>query len=326
MSSAKHNKTILIAGGAGFVGSHLADFLVARGHNIVAVDNLSTGKKKNIAHLLKHKNFKFIKADVTSLSRPAGTLPKSWGGSRLDEIYHLASPASPIQYRKNPIATWKANTLGTLNLLELARKNRAKFLFASTSEIYGDPLVHPQKELYWGNVNPVGERSCYDESKRAAESLCADYCRVHKLDVKIARIFNTYGPRMDKHDGRVVSNFFAQALAKRPLTIYGSGKQTRSFQYVDDLVSGLVKLMAAKNFLGPVNLGNPGEFTVSDLARKIINITKSTSSLIYKPLPKDDPKQRKPDISLAKKVLAWRPKINLGTGLKKTLSTLKRGV
>ena len=303
-------KSILVAGGAGFVGSHLCDALVKRGARVFCLDNLSTGNKKNITHLLKHKNFIFIKRDVADKSvRVSG---------QIDEIYHLASPASPPQYQKNPIGTWKANIIGSLNLLELARRQGSKFLFASTSEIYGDPKVHPQTEKYFGNVNPIGIRACYDESKRAGETLCMDYHRKYHLDIKIVRIFNTYGPRMDKNDGRVVSNFITQALSRRPLTVYGSGKQTRSFMYVDDLVLGLLKMMAAK-ITGPINLGNPKEFTVLELAKKIISLTKYSHRVVYRPLPQDDPTRRKPDISLAKKKLNWSPRAGLEFGLKQTI-------
>lgn len=315
-------KTILIAGGAGFAGSHLCDALIQKGHRVICVDNLSTGNKKNIAHLLKHPNFKFVKGDVLNLSRLAATLPKSFGG-KIREVYHLASPASPPRYQKDPVGTWKANTIGTLNLLELARRHHAKFLFASTSEVYGDPLAHPQKESYRGNVNPVGVRACYDESKRAGEALCMDYHRTYHLDVKIARIFNTYGPRMDKNDGRVVSNFITQALQGKPLTVYGTGKQTRAFMYIDDLITGLIKMMADKNFIGPMNLGNPNEFAVLELAKKIISLTKSSSRIAYRPLPQDDPKRRQPDISLAQSSLKWQPKVKLSLGLDKTIEYFK---
>ncbi len=317
----KNSKKILVAGAAGFVGSHLCDFLIARGDYVIGIDNLSTGSKKNIAHLLRHPRFKFAKDDV---ARREGFKTLPYRGN-IDEIYHLASPASPAYYQQNPINTWKANTIGTLNLLQLEKKYRAKFLFASTSEVYGDPLQHPQTESYFGNVNPVGIRSCYDESKRAGESLCMDYYRQFNSQIKIVRIFNTYGPRMDKNDGRVVSNFITQALANEPITIYGTGRQTRSFQYVDDLIGGLIKMMASpKSFVGPVNIGNPGEFTVLELAKKIIKFTGSKSSIIYKPLPQDDPNQRKPDIALAKQVLNWQSKINLEVGLKSTIEYFKR--
>ncbi|MCL5774869.1 MAG: SDR family oxidoreductase [Patescibacteria group bacterium] len=316
-------KKILVAGGAGFIGSHLCDYLIGQGHGVVCIDNLSTGRKENIQHLLKHRNFKFIEMDVVHLHRPGVNFSKFWGG-RVDEIYHLASPASPPQYQKNPIGTWQANTIGTVNLLELARRHRAKFLLASTSEVYGDPLVHPQTETYWGNVNPVGIRSCYDESKRAGETVCMDYHRTYGMIVKIVRIFNTYGPRMDKNDGRVVSNFITQALMKRPLTVYGRGKQTRSFQYIADLIIGLVKMMASsKSFIGPVNLGNPKEFTIKELALKVLELTGSKSKIVYKPLPPDDPQQRRPDIALAEKTLHWRPQVSLHTGLKRTIEYFK---
>ena len=295
------------------MGSHLCEFLVAHGDFVIALDNLSTGNKKNIGALLKYKNFRFINADVL---KPLST--------EVDEIYHLASPASPRYYQKDPIGTWKANTLGTLNLLELAKRKKAKFLFASTSEVYGDPTAHPQTEGYWGNVNPVGIRSCYDESKRAGESLCMDFRRFNKLDIKIVRIFNTYGPRTDKNDGRVVSNFIVQALRGRPLTVYGQGNQTRSFQYVDDLISGLVKMMKSpKSFNGPVNLGNPKELSILELAKKIIKLAGSPSRLVYKSLPQDDPRQRRPGIVLAKRKLGWQPKVGLEKGLKKTIEYFK---
>lgn len=295
------------------MGSHLCDALIKQGHQVLCVDNLSTGNKRNIKYLLKHQNFEFVKRGV---SHPTLTLPLK--GRELSEVYHLASPASPIHYQKDPIGTWKANTIGTLNLLELAKRHHSKFLFASTSEVYGDPLKHPQKETYWGNVNPVGIRACYDESKRAGETLCMDYLRMYHLDVKIARIFNTYGPRMDKNDGRVVSNFIIQALPHKPLTVYGTGKQTRSFQYIDDLIQGLIKTMSSR-ITGLVNLGNPDEFTILELAKKIIGLAKSSSRISYRPLPEDDPKQRRPDISLAKTKFRWQPKVQLKEGLLKTI-------
>ncbi len=308
-------KNILVAGGAGFVGSNLCEVLVAQGNLVMALDNVSTGKIGNLKSLIQNPRFRFVRGDVCKLP----LTPSLEKRGEINEIYHLASPASPPHYQKNPIATWQANILGTLNLLELAKKHRAKFLFASTSEVYGDPKEHPQKESYFGNVNPVGIRSCYDESKRAGESLVMDFSRTHKLDVKIVRIFNTYGPKMDKHDGRVVSNFINQALHNQPITIYGKGTQTRSFMYIEDLILGLTKMMEGK-ITGPVNLGNSQEFTVLDLAKKIIKLTKSSSKLIYKPLPQDDPKQRKPDITLAKTKLNWQPKILLNVGLIKTIS------
>jgi UDP-glucuronate decarboxylase len=312
-------KTVLVAGGAGFIGSNLCEFLISRGNWVIALDNLSTGNIVNLKFLIKHPKFRFIKKNIINLSRPLGTLPRFWGGGKLNEIYHLASPASPPRYQKLEIATWQANTLGTLNLLELAKQHKAKFLFASTSEVYGDPKVHPQTESYWGNVNPVGIRACYDESKRAGESLVMSYVRQFKLEAKVVRIFNTYGPKMDSNDGRVVSNFINQTLQNKPITIYGKGMQTRSFMYIDDLVLGLTKMMQAK-FSGPINLGNPEEFTILELAKKILRLTKSSSKLVYKPLPQDDPKQRKPDITLAKKMLDWQPQIQLNEGLIKTIN------
>ncbi len=312
-----NQKTVLVAGGAGFVGSNLCEYLISRGDWVIALDNLSTGNKSNIKHLLEHPRFGFIKCDVT---HPSLALPLK--GRELYQIYHLASPASPPHYQKEPIATWQANTLGTLNLLELAKQHKAKFLFASTSEVYGDPKVHPQTESYWGNVNPVGIRACYDESKRAGESLVMSYVRQFKLEAKVVRIFNTYGPKMDSNDGRVVSNFINQALENQPITIYGKGKQTRSFMYIDDLVLGLTKMMQAK-FSGPINLGNPEEFTILELAKKVLVLTKSSSKLVYKPLPQDDPKQRKPEITLAKTKLMWAPKVKLEAGLIKTINYFK---
>ena len=306
-------KTILVAGGAGFVGSHLCARLVGAGSRVVCLDNLITGRKANIKPLFDKANFKFLRGDV---AKPLSL--------KVHEIYHLASAASPPHYQRRPIETFKANVLGALNLLELAKKHRAKILLASTSEIYGDPLVHPQTERYWGNVNPVGIRSCYDESKRAAETLFMDFRRSFGVDAKIARIFNTYGPNMDSRDGRVVSNFIMQALTNKPLTIYGQGRQTRSFMYVDDLVAGMLRLMAAKNFSGPVNLGNPREFAVKNLAKKIVRFTGSRSRLAYKPLPQDDPRRRKPDITLAKKALGWQPKVSLDQGLRLTINYFRQ--
>ena len=314
-------KLILVAGGAGFVGSHLCEALIKRGARVLCLDNFLTGNKKNIRRLLKNPRFKFVKADITNMANLKKVQAESRG---IGEIYHLASPASPPRYQSMPIETWKANTLGTLNLLELAKRHKAKFLFASTSEVYGDPVEHPQKESYRGNVNPIGIRACYDESKRAGETLCMDYRRLFGLDVKIIRIFNTYGPRMDKNDGRVVSNFIVQALNGRPLTVYGTGRQTRSFQYIDDLAAAVLKMMAAKNFAGPVNLGNPTEVSVLGLAKKIIKLAKSSSRIVYKPLPEDDPKQRKPEISLAKRKLGWEPRVGLTEGLVKTINYFSR--
>ena len=305
-------KNILVAGGAGFIGSHLCKTLLEKHNKVFCLDNLSTGRKENIEKLLPNPDFKFLKKDVC--------LPINL---KTCEIYHLASPASPPHYQKDPIGTFKANVLGTMNLLNLARKNKAKFLFASTSEIYGDPLVHPQPESYWGNVNSIGVRSCYDESKRAGETLCADYFRVYGVEAKIIRIFNTYGPNMDPKDGRVVSNFIVQALSHKPITIYGSGRQTRSFQYISDLITGIVKMMSVKNFNGPVNLGNPNEFTVAKLAQLVLRQTESKSKVVYKSLPEDDPRQRKPNIALAKKKLNWQAKISLEKGLIETIKYFK---
>jgi len=305
-------KKILVAGGAGFIGVHLCKRLLTDGHQVISVDNLSTGTSANVKLLTTFTNFRFYHQDIIE--------PFDFG--YIDEIYNLACPASPSKYQKNPINTLRTSIWGTYNLLQLARKYQAKFLLASTSEVYGNPLVHPQTENYWGNVNPIGVRACYDEGKRAAEALTMDFYREYGVEVKIARIFNTYGPYMDPQDGRVISNFITQALLNQPLTIYGSGEQTRSFQYIDDLVQGLLLMMASsKEFTGPVNFGNPVEFKVLDLARLILKlIPKSKSTLIYKPLPPDDPVQRRPDISLAQEKLAWQPKIFLEEGLIKTIA------
>jgi len=306
----KQPKTILITGGAGFIGSHLCETLLNQGHKIICVDNLSTGKKKNITEFLKNKNFTFKKHDII---KPLNLKIK------IDQIYNLASPASPIHYQKDPIQTTKTNVIGTLNMLELAKKYKAKLLQASTSEVYGDPLQHPQKESYLGNVNPIGPRACYDEGKRCAESLCMDFKRQFNLDIKIIRIFNTYGPRMDKNDGRVVSNFITKALQNKPLTIYGQGDQTRSFMYINDLIEGMIKVMETKNLNTPINLGNPSEFTIRKLADLILKLTKSKSKIKFLQLPKDDPKKRRPNISLAKKIIGWEAKIILENGLKETI-------
>lgn len=306
-------KKIFVAGGAGFLGSHLCAALLKRGNEVVCVDNLVTGQKANLKNFMTNPRFRFIRRDIT---RPLNLA--------VAEIYHLASPASPPQYQKHPLATFEANVFGTRNLLRLAIRHGSKLLFASTSEIYGDPLVHPQPENYRGNVNTVGIRSCYDESKRAGETLCADFRRVHGVEAKIVRIFNTYGPNMDASDGRVVSNFITQALRGQPITVYGRGRQTRSFQYVDDLVAGLLKVMAKKNFYGPVNLGNPKEFTVLQLAEKILALTGSASRLVFRPLPEDDPRQRRPDIALARRQLGWEPNVSLTAGLKKTIEYFKQ--
>ena len=310
----KKNKKILITGGAGFIGSHLCEYLLKKGHKITCLDDLSTGSKKNIAHLLKNKDFKFIKSSI-----------ENYYFCKADEIYNLACPASPIHYQKDPVKTLKTNILGTINMLDLARKNHAKIFQASTSEVYGDSLVHPQKENYWGNVNSIGLRSCYDEGKRCAETFFMDYHRKFRMPIKIVRIFNTYGPKMDLNDGRVISNFVVQALGQKPITIYGDGMQTRSFQYIDDLVIGMVRMMNSdEKFIGPVNLGNPQEIIIKELARKIIKLTKSKSSIVYKSLPVDDPKRRKPDISLAKEKLCWYPEINLEKGLTKTIDYFQK--
>ena len=302
-------KKILVTGGAGFLGSHLCDRLVAQGHHVLCVDNYFTGSKRNIAHLLDHKNFEVIRQDIC--------IPLY---VEVDEIYNLACPASPQHYQLDPIQTMKTSVIGAFNMLGLAKRTKARILQASTSECYGDPTVHPQPEEYWGNVNPVGIRSCYDEGKRAAETLFIDYHRVHNVTVKIMRIFNTYGPRMAEGDGRVVSNFIVQALRNEDITVYGDGLQTRSFCYVDDLLDGMMALMASdSSFTGPVNIGNPGEFTMIELAEKVLALTNSSSKLIHKSLPKDDPRQRKPNIDMAKTVLGWEPKIPLIEGLSKTI-------
>jgi UDP-glucuronate decarboxylase len=306
-------KTILVTGGAGFIGSHLCERLLTDNHKVVCLDNLFTGSLDNIELLKSNINFEFVNHDIT----------KPYFREGLDEIYNLACPASPIHYQSNPIKTVKTCTIGVINMLGLAKKNNAKILQASTSEVYGDPDVHPQKEDYNGNVNTLGFRSCYDEGKRCAETLFMDYKREHNLNIKIVRIFNTYGPNMTKKDGRVVSNFIIQALQNDNITIYGDGSQTRSFQFIDDLVEGLIKMMNSDN-VGPINLGNPIELSMTDLAYKIIKLTNSSSDIIYKKLPKDDPKRRRPDISLAKSTLDWSPVIDLETGLKKTINYFKQ--
>lgn len=299
---------ILITGGAGFIGSHLCKRLLENGHKVICVDNLFTGSLENIKPFSKNKKFSFIKHDII----------KPLFVEKVDQIYNLACPASPAHYQENPIRTVKASTIGTINILGMAKKTGARILQASTSEVYGDPKEHPQKETYLGNVNFTGIRACYDEGKRVAETLCFDYHREHKVDIRVARIFNTYGPRMHENDGRVVSNFIVQALQGEPLTIYGKGLQTRSFCYVDDLVEGLIKLMNNKKTVGPVNLGNPSEITIKELAQKITKLSKSDSKIKFLPLPTDDPHRRKPDITLAKKFLKWNPKISLEEGLLKT--------
>ena len=306
-------KTILVTGGAGFIGSHLCKRLLNDKHRVVCLDNLFTGSLDNIKELKSNNNFEFVNHDIT----------KPYFRENLDEIYNLACPASPIHYQSNPIKTVKTCTIGVINMLGLAKNNNSKILQASTSEVYGDPKIHPQKEDYNGNVNPLGYRSCYDEGKRCSETLFMDYKREHSVNIKIVRIFNTYGPKMTKNDGRVVSNFILQALRNDNITIYGDGSQTRSFQFVDDLVEGLIKMMSSDS-VGPINLGNPIELTMTDLAHKIIKLTNSSSEIIFKELPKDDPKRRKPDISLAKSSLDWSPVIDLETGLKKTIKYFKQ--
>lgn len=304
---------VVVTGGAGFLGSHLCDRLLNDGNDVICVDNLFTGSKDNIRHLLGNPYFEFIRHDVT---QPLYV--------ECDQIYNLACPASPKWYQKDPIYTFQTSVYGAMNMLGLAKRTGARILQTSTSEVYGDPAVHPQPESYRGNVNPIGIRSCYDEGKRAAETLFFDYHRQNKVDIKVIRIFNTYGPRMDIGDGRVVSNFIVQALKGEDITIYGDGKQTRSFQYVDDLIEGMVRMMNSMDgFTGPVNIGNPGEFTMLELAKKVIEQTKSNSKIVYRPLPQDDPTQRKPIIDLAKKELDWEPKINLDEGLAKTITYFK---
>ena len=315
-------KTILVTGGAGFLGSHLCDRLVTQGHRVIALDSLFTGSKKNIAGLANNPAFKFVQRDVVD---PVSL--DALGVSGLDEIYNLACPASPVHYQYDPIHTMKTSVLGALNMLELACMSGAKVFQASTSEVYGDPSVHPQPEEYWGNVNTIGIRSCYDEGKRAAETLWFDYQRAHKLRIKVVRIFNTYGPRMAADDGRVVSNFIVQALRGEDLTIYGDGTQTRSFCYVDDLVEGFIRLMNSPDeVVGPINMGNPGEFTMIELAEKVLRHTGAKSKLIHKPLPEDDPKQRRPDISRAKKYLNWEPTVPLDQGLERTIAYFKQAL
>ena len=303
-------KTILVTGGAGFIGSHLCKRLLNENNYVICLDNLFTGTLKNIEEFENNKNFEFVNHDITK---------PYFSDDNIDEIYNLACPASPIHYQSNPIKTVKTCTIGVINMLGLAKKNNAKILQASTSEVYGDPEIHPQKEDYNGNVNTLGYRSCYDEGKRCAETLFMDYKREHNLNIRIVRIFNTYGPNMTKNDGRVVSNFILQALKGKDITVYGNGSQTRSFQFIDDLVEGLMKMMNS-NSVGPINLGNPIELSMKDLATMVIRLTNSSSNIIYKELPEDDPKRRRPDISLAKSLLDWSPIIDLETGLKKTIN------
>jgi UDP-glucuronate decarboxylase len=307
-------KTVLVTGGAGFIGSHLVKRLLEEGNRVICVDNLYTGSKNNIIEFLDNPNFTFLKEDINNHLNIR---------EQIDEIYNFACPASPVYYQKDPVFTITTNLVGTKNMLDLALQHGAKFLQASTSEVYGDPSVHPQTEEYWGNVNPIGIRACYDEGKRAAETLCFDYYRKRNAKIKVIRIFNTYGPNMAKDDGRVVSNFINQALNNEDITIYGDGNQTRSFQYVEDLINGVIKIMDQDETVGPINLGNPDEFTILELAEKVIKLTNSKSKIIYKDLPGDDPKKRKPDISKAKKSLNWKPKISLNNGLNKTIDYFK---
>ena len=313
-------KRVLITGGAGFIGSNLCKRLLEEDYHVTCLDNYYTGKRKNIEKFFGNKNFTVIERDVKELFHYLFEIDSG----NFDEIYNLACPASPIHYQKDKVSTFMTNIIGMKNVLELGLKNDAKILQASTSEVYGDALVHPQKETYWGNVNPDGIRSCYDEGKRGAETLCFDYNRQFGSRVKVVRIFNTYGPGMSPDDGRVVSNFIIQALKGNDITIYGNGSQTRSFQYVDDLINGFLAMMKTEdNFLGPVNIGNPVEFTMLELAEKVLKLTKSSSKLVFKELPSDDPKQRKPDISLAKEKLNWSPKVDLDSGLIKTIEYFK---
>ncbi len=302
-------KRVLITGGAGFLGSHLCDRLTEDGHDVLCLDNFFTGAKRNISHLIGKPNFELIRHDLV---HPIFL--------EVDEIYNLACPASPIHYQYNPVKTVKTNVMGAINMLGVAKRVKAKILQASTSEVYGNPTVHPQNEDYWGNVNTIGPRSCYDEGKRCAETLFFDYHRQNRVNIRVVRIFNTYGPRMHPNDGRVVSNFIVQALTNQDITVYGDGSQTRSFCYVDDLIEGLIRMMnGPDDFVGPVNLGNPTEFTILDLAEKTIRLTGSKSKIIFKPLPQDDPLQRRPDITLAKEMLQWEPRIDVEKGLNKTI-------
>jgi UDP-glucuronate decarboxylase len=305
-------KRILITGGAGFIGSHLCERLLKEGNDIICLDNFFTGYKRNVLHLMDYHRFELVRHDIT---QPILL--------EVDQIYHLACPASPIHYQYNPVKTIKTNVMGTINMLGIAKRVNARILLASTSEVYGDPKIHPQTEVYWGNVNPIGIRSCYDEGKRVAETLMMDYHRQNRVNIKIVRIFNTYGPRMAPNDGRVISNFIIQALKGEDITVYGDGNQTRSFCYIDDLIDGLVRMMNVNGFMGPVNIGNPNEFTILELAKKVIKITKSKSKIVYKKLPEDDPTQRQPAINLARKKLSWEPKVDLMDGLGITIKFFK---
>lgn len=308
-------KTILVTGGAGFLGSHLCDRLIERGDAVICLDNFFTGRKQNIQHLIGHPRFEIVRHDIV---HPIYI--------EADQIYNMACPASPVAYQYNPIKTIKTSTVGMVNVLGLAKRCRARVLQASTSEVYGDPNVHPQREDYWGHVNPIGPRSCYDEGKRVAESLCMNYHLEHKMEVRLIRIFNTYGPRMDPNDGRVISNFITQALKGEPITIYGEGQQTRSFCYMDDLIRGIMAMMDNPDFIGPVNLGNPGEFSMIELAKEVLAVTGSKSPIVHHPLPKDDPKQRCPDITVAKSKLNWTPQISLRQGLERTVPYYKEAL
>ncbi len=309
-------RRILVTGGAGFLGSHLCDRLVAEGHDVLCLDNFFTGSKKNIIHLLGKANFELVRHDLV---QPIFL--------EVDEIYNLACPASPIHYQYNPVKTVKTSVMGAINMLGLAKRVKAKILQASTSEVYGNPTVHPQGEDYWGNVNTIGPRSCYDEGKRCAETLFFDYYRQNRVNIRVVRIFNTYGPRMDPNDGRVVSNFIVQALTGQDITVYGDGSQTRSFCYVDDMIEGMIRMMNGPDeFIGPVNLGNPGEFTILDLAKLTVKLTGSRSNIVFEPLPQDDPIQRQPDIGLAKRRLGWGPTLGLEEGLRRTINYFRTNV
>lgn len=308
-------KRILVTGGAGFIGSHLCKRLLEENNQVICLDNFFTGRKENILELLNNKNFEVLRHDVIEPIL-----------LEVDQIYNLACPASPVHYQYDPIKTIKTNMLGTMNLLELAKKTRARFLQASTSEVYGDPHIHPQKETYWGNVNPIGIRSCYDEGKRISETLCFDYQRQEKVEVRVVRIFNTYGPQMLENDGRVVSNFVVQALKGNNITVYGEGNQTRSFCYVDDLVDGMIKMMNQDNFSGPVNLGRPEEYTILEIAEKVLSMIETKSKIVFKPLPSDDPTKRRPNIALAKEYLNWEPNTSFEEGLSKTIEYFRNKI